>query len=402
MSKVNNAFQEPINKFLVSPEPYFNLFDKYIPRYDNDGEGKDIMSCGFANPGVLHFIMKVNPKANYTIVEVETNLLNTITLLYGKTYNIKIVDINTDEDYLGIFKTMTKFDCIIMNPPYNKNLHLKILAKAIEHLKDDNSTCVNLSPMRWLQDPLAKYKKNSDYHRFEEPVSKHIKNLEVISAKSANVLFGINNFTDLAIYDTAQIGGYSYDVLNRSNFKDCDSIFKKVMRYVVKTEIHTLKYHLTTDCNDYRVVITLITGQRGQQNLKNFYVCATRPEVFKDGVDVKTKKQYIDICGGIKKAKAKQHEKKVEFGLTVNFKSSEEANNFIATCRIEFMTFWGIMTKNDMHPQFKFIPFMGDAINPRTGLRGYLSTWTDEDFYQYFNITKAEQKIIEDTLAKYE
>ena len=44
---------------------------------------------------------------------------------------------------------------------------------------------------------------------------------------------------------------------------------------------------------------------------------------------------------------------------------------------------------------------MGDAINPRTGLKGYLSDWTDEDFYQYFNITSEEQKIIEDTMAQY-
>lgn len=63
-----------------------------------------------------------------------------------------------------------KFDKIIMNPPYSKNLHLKILAKTIEHLKDENSECVNLSPIRWLQDPLAKYKKNSDLKRFKDSV----------------------------------------------------------------------------------------------------------------------------------------------------------------------------------------------------------------------------------------
>ena len=50
------------------------------------------------------------------------------------------------------------FDHIIMNPPYDKNLHLKILQEAIKHSDD----VVNLSPIRWLQDPLAEYKKNSD------------------------------------------------------------------------------------------------------------------------------------------------------------------------------------------------------------------------------------------------
>ena len=45
------------------------------------------------------------------------------------------------------------FDHIIMNPPYNRNLHLKILQEAMKHSND----VVNLSPIRWLQDPLADY-----------------------------------------------------------------------------------------------------------------------------------------------------------------------------------------------------------------------------------------------------
>ena len=56
-----------------------------------------------------------------------------------------------------------KFDHIIMNPPYCRNLHLKILNEAINHSDD----IVNLSPIRWLQDPLAEYKKNSDWKKFE-------------------------------------------------------------------------------------------------------------------------------------------------------------------------------------------------------------------------------------------
>jgi hypothetical protein len=44
---------------------------------------------------------------------------------------------------------------------------------------------------------------------------------------------------------------------------------------------------------------------------------------------------------------------------------------------------------------------MGDCINPRTGLKGYESEWTDEDFYTYFNITKEEQELIEKTMEKY-
>ena len=93
-----------------------------------------------------------------------------------------------------------KFDCIIMNPPYVRNLHLKILAEAIKHLKDEKSVCVNLSPVRWLQDPLAKYKKHCDLKRFEESVAKHIENLEIITSDVSNAMFNAGIMSDLGIY----------------------------------------------------------------------------------------------------------------------------------------------------------------------------------------------------------
>ena len=92
-----------------------------------------------------------------------------------------------------------KFDCIIMNPPYQRNLHLKILAEAIKHLKDDDSKVVNLSPVRWLQDPLAKYKKNCDLKRFESKIIQHIISLDTFDKSKTNQLFNIDTGT-LGIY----------------------------------------------------------------------------------------------------------------------------------------------------------------------------------------------------------
>ena len=48
------------------------------------------------------------------------------------------------------------------------------------------------------------------------------------------------------------------------------------------------------------------------------------------------------------------------------------------------------------------VPFLGDAINPRTGLKGYKGEWTDDDFVRYFNITPDEYNIIKKTMEKYE
>ena len=72
---------------------------------------------------------------------------------------------------------MPKFDVAIMNPPYDGNLHLKILEKVISVA----DKVVNISPIRWLQDPLAKYKKNSDYNKFENSISKKIDDIEIVN-----------------------------------------------------------------------------------------------------------------------------------------------------------------------------------------------------------------------------
>ena len=87
-----------------------------------------------------------------------------------------------------------KFDHICMNPPYCRNLHLKILNEAINHSDD----IVNLSPIRWLQDPLAEYKKNSDWKKFEN-VRKHINSIEVITAKDASDLFSASFVMNLGV-----------------------------------------------------------------------------------------------------------------------------------------------------------------------------------------------------------
>lgn len=350
MSKVNNAFQEPINKFLVSPEPYFNLFDKYIPRYDNDGECKDIMCCGFANPGVLHFIMKVNPKANYTIVEVETNLLNTITLLYGKTYNIKTVDINNDADYLGIFKTMTKFDCIIMNPPYNKNLHLKILAKAIEHLKDDNSTCVNLSPVPRLTSIRNLYDAKTIKRNKNTKAYTQLKHVDQISNGIELFKAGIQQHLGIQVYTNEK--------RNVDLEKFVDSPMPKALVCKIMKKCMANNLLIAKQFGDIILPMSGIHGHIGQADFFNIM--------------------------------ALTYEKQLKSVGTIHIKFKTESD------RKAFYTFWMSplgklivsLWKVDTHVMPNYIPYVWFA--------------THEDFYQYFNITKAEQKIIEDTLAKYE
>ena len=107
-----------------------------------------------------------------------------------------------------------KFDHIIMNPPYCRNLHLKILNEAVNHSDD----IVNLSPIRWLQDPLAEHKKNSDWKKFDN-VRNHIESIEVIQMTKSAALFNIRLNTDLGIYHVCNSEKHYDDLRDRSQLK---------------------------------------------------------------------------------------------------------------------------------------------------------------------------------------
>ena len=282
-----------------------------------------------------------------------------------------------------------KFDCIVMNPPYQKNLHLKILAEAIKHLKDEKSVCVNLSPIRWLQDPLAKEKKSTDYKRFEESVSKHLTNIEIVSNTTANAIFGIWIFTDLAIYSCVKDAVCSFDYEHKlideylGNRKD---IFYKIYDFCKKSNMYN---HIEFNLNGISVKFNCIFG--GHNNPFTL-VSSNHSHPYINGY-TEDGKSYADCA-----FKKKDVDENKQNQSTVKFNSIAQAKNFIMSVQTKFYMFVNSLTKRGANVSLMALPWMGDSINPRTGLKGYESEWTDEDFYQFFNITDAEKKIIEDTI----
>ena len=108
-----------------------------------------------------------------------------------------------------------KFDCIIINPPYQRNLHLKILAESIKHLKDDKSVCVNLSPCEWLIDTLNEVKKNSAYNAYKTTILDYLENFTLIDAMVGNSLFNIGLMTMCSRHSGTKIGELHYYMLSK-------------------------------------------------------------------------------------------------------------------------------------------------------------------------------------------
>ena len=256
-----------------------------------------------------------------------------------------------------------KFDVAIMNPPYSGKLHLKILEKVIPVAEK----VVNISPVRWMHDPLAKYKKNSDYNKFEESISKKIESLEVLNAKNANGLFDAKFAMNLGIYTCSNNNNnYIY-----TDLTDC--CIKRVVQYMVNN-------HANFDYNKkdgVRIRIPCIcggksggSGERSKVRLCDVRNCLCQPFVFTNGLlDGKPWHEYY---------KKNQYSKTTaEITWSIKFASKAEADNFFASVNTQF---------------YKYIHH-NVVVSTRVGecrvlfMQDYTQPWDDKRFCEYFNIT---------------
>ena len=155
-------------------------------------------------PGLLSAV----PEKHNRIAVIDDNDLRTKIIIQKKLPDVKIIE----RSNVNILKTMKDLN-IIMNPPYDGSLHLKILNNVIKTFSE--AKIVNLSPIRWLEDPLAEYKKNSDYKKFEN-IRKHIEDIEKLESFLTNKLFNIS-FLDLGIYTITKNGGWKNNL--KKNFQ---------------------------------------------------------------------------------------------------------------------------------------------------------------------------------------
>lgn len=347
---------------------------------------------GLSNEGMMLKCCELNRNAEYFVADLPI-LFETLTAL-GSEYDFSFFD--ADLDLYDIIKNCDmKFDCIIMNPPYQRNLHLKILAEAIKHLKDDESEVVNLSPIRWLQDPLAKYKKNSDYNRFEKSIRSHIEDVNVIYSKTAEEVFNIALPFNLGIY----VGHAKSQI----PFECSKSPSQLLISKLVPQYPDIINNHCQFSIPDkFAIVLSLMCGGSGNRTEDSDGSWFDSKKTFEQYCYHNNKRldnglTYYDnrkaLCWGNVKPRHEQN--------NVQFNTQVEALNFFNACNTLFFKFAFKSIMVDVHVHPEFLPWMGDAVNPRTGKKGYESEWTDEDFYKFFGITDDEKKIIEETMAKY-
>lgn len=251
------------------------------------------------------------------------------------------------------------FDKIIMNPPYDKNLHLKILQEAMKH----SDEIVNLSPIRWLQDPLAEYKKNSDFKKFEG-IRKRIETLDVVSKDDVFRHFSITNSEDLGIYHITKCGKWQ-DFYMKLLCKRC---YDKI-----KDSLCTIDHNKK---DGWRIRVCSITNPNHRTGGLN---SLGKLLIFKDGM--KDGKPWYEHFGKNKWSKTTP-----EITDSIRFNSKEEAENFIDSVEnTKFGRWYESHIITDMNICNSNILWLGD----------YTHKWTDEMLYDFFGLTDDEINEIE-------
>lgn len=267
------------------------------------------------------------------------------------------------------------FDHIIMNPPYDKNLHLKILQEAIKHSND----VVNLSPIRWLQDPLAEYKKNSDWKKFED-IRKKIESLDVVSAAEARSLFGAIFTMDLGIYHITKNGGWK----SPYNNKIIDKVMLKLQPTITSRVCDAKK--------EYFCLVTTLDGAHKERENAPKQTDFIRRENWYG--------KYYKTDGLISDNGFTLHQNKKRNVMSTNgnpdtwaiveFDTKEECLNYYAYTKTKFFKYLYVSERVDVNIHPEFLPFMPTYKHP----------WTDEQLYQYFGLSPEEINIIEKEIKK--
>lgn len=313
-----------------------------------------INQIGFSEQNLRHIIEKQLYFCTWSFLteSIKRELVFNIINEYKNEHNINIDIINFKFNFIIINNknntNMPKFDVVIMNPPYCKNLHLKILDKCIEV----SNKVISIQPCTWA----APHNYNAKKGKWRKVLSGKIDNFKFIPHYEANSYFNTgNSIEDLAIMVCVPNGG-KFDIKN----------------YGFKNEtFHNLikKVNIFNDDN----ILTMSSAK----SRKNFGGTA---EDFRKEIP----KYYVPIyqwCGRTNcyDACVIQDKGKIQKGVSYfKFNSEIEKQNFLNSLKTTFMDWYyhTIIKAGDNKIQAYMFRF-----------KDYSEPWTNKRFCDYFGIT---------------
>ena len=247
-----------------------------------------------------------------------------------------------------------KFDHIIINPPYDGQLHLDILIEALKHGND----VIDLSPANQMFAGIRLIKDHAKIKKHPELV-KHIQGVDLIKPEEASKLFGASFAGPLMLihyYLTKEGKDYKEFNIIPNNFR---SIFDKTVRSVYEGKYPSLWSIIKEgDCSKDKFSLTCpeVHGHQGQS----------------DWAEI-TSKNY-------EKALAS----KQRWGWHLEFDTEEERKNCWECWHLKSHMFIHSLIKADNFNMYQWLPALD-----------YKKKWTDEMLYEYFGLTPEEIQEIE-------
>ena len=265
------------------------------------------------------------------------------------------------------------FDVCLMNPPYDRSLHLKFLEKTIK----SSNKVISIQPIRWLQDPTAEYKNASAYKKYEHSISSHIYDLDIKDASEMSSTFSIESTINLGIFccDQNKHNLYKHIKYIRNN-KDY-SFVQRILERIIKDDNFN-KLDIRKFSKDLINFIPL-------NNMSGENISRCKPtNVIKEWTKPYHTSDEYEYDKSHKSGVARGS---IENDNCVIFETYKEACNcFNSFTKCNFTRFYMSFIVTDIHIYHQFMPWVDD----------YTEEWTDERFYEYFNMSNNEIKIIEE------
>lgn len=354
------------SKMLASGAEYFKLFEKHLPT--GLGSSKTVLVYEISNLSCIKKMVSLNPEAKHIVVGSKA-CNRALKMLLPKAIDVKYLE---EFDFK---ETDMKFDCIVMNPPYDGQLHLKIFEEAVKHLSEDG-VCVSLSPTPWL----AKFNINRPMAKYRKTFNGKIKGIEIIDHATANVMFGTGNaIEELGIYTVKNDNSTPVDLM-KYGFNNAaeKSLYDKINMMNPKAGVITYN-KAALDIRYGRVSAKTAYCNKGCTNIN-----------IRKPFDVPI---YTWHGGKTCKEAVLMLDSKKKVSMVLYFNSQAEHDNFINSLDTTFMNWY----------YYTFVvPGDYKIINYMFRMADYTQPWTDKRFYQFFNITPEEQKLIESAMKKYE
>ena len=255
----------------------------------------------------------------------------------------------TVDDFIKwIIGNKMKFDKVIMNPPYDGNLHLKILEQVTKSCPDAEVVCIQ--PAKWIQDPFINDSKDKKFAYMIDKISKY----EIIPNKEMNKYFKLSIGDGVITF---------FEKNNTCNYKnDFTEIAKKITsisNYATVLKNHSIK-------TDFFIPLAKFRWTCGDEK-----------------------------CGMPYSLILNSSGKYAKSGWTSHLHDTYELFYFNTQSEVDNLK---LLFKNTILPKIIGKIFYGKRMPMRhIPLPGdYTSPWTNERLYKYFNLTDDEIKYIED------